>query len=485
MKSARPDLVRSLLEIPEESQTLEFKRVSPSSNSIVKKVCETIVAFANTEGGVLVLGVADPEQARYRGFDRVFGIEEDKDIFDAIGREIQVIVPPLAGIWPPETIEVPEVSKTIALLHVSKATECFRAINNEVFVRQEKSNKRLTPQEIVKFPYVKGFEKADIELVEVDMRLLKTRMYDEWHASRPVSGATIGDVLEKVGLARFNGSGNLHPTRAAVMLFAEHPTDLMDTKCAIRVFQYTGKIETMKDTPNMVGVPKTISGPIVEQIRETHDYVLTLLRTGMRIPSGFTTTYQIPERPVKEAITNAVIHRDYFTKRDIEIRIFEDRIEIESPGLFPGNITTANIGLVRSDGFRNDLLVKHLREFPSPPNLDQNEGVKAMRNGMRSENLYPPIFWTYPHLADAVRVVLLNEKETSEWEKVSHYLKTNKYITNRDARRVTGVVQITKMSKMFNNWVRQGLLKKITSTSGGHRGTKYRLPNSIEIPKQR
>jgi ATP-dependent DNA helicase RecG len=55
-----------------------------------------------------------------------------------------------------------------------------------------------------------------------------------------------------------------------------------------------------------------------------------LLRSGIFIPSGFTTKYKIPERAVKEAITNAIIHRDYYLKRDIEISIFEDRIEIEN-----------------------------------------------------------------------------------------------------------------------------------------------------------
>lgn len=483
MESDERKLIKNLLEITEESQTLEFKRLS-SEKSQVRKICETVVSFANAEGGVIVLGIADPEQAHMKGLDRVTGIEEGLDNFDALGREVQSIMPPLGGIWPPEIIEISEISKRIALLYIPKAVDHFRSIHNEVFVRQEKSNRRLTPQEIVQLSYVKGFAKADRELVDVDMRLLQTPVYDEWRSSRAVSGATMTEILEKVGLARMGDNGQIQPTRAAVLLFAEHPTDIMETKCAIRVFQYTGKIETMREVPNMVGIPRTISGPIVNQIRDAHDYVLTLLRTGIKIPSGFMTTYQIPERPIKEAITNAVIHRDYFTKRDIEIRIFEDRVEVESPGLFPYNITAANIGFVRSGGFRNDLLVKHLREFPSPPNLDQNEGVRAMRNEMKAKNLYPPIFWTYPHLQDAVRVVLLNERETNEWEKVSHYLKSNKYITNREARSVTGVVQITKMSKMLNNWVKQGLLKKIETASRGPKGTKYRLQNTEDLSKQ-
>lgn len=231
-------------------------------------------------------------------------------------------------------------------------------------------------------------------------------------------------------------------------------------------------------------MPKTIQGPLIKEIKDAHEYVLTLLRSGIRIPSGFKTTYQIPERAIKEAITNAVIHRDYHMKRDIEVKIYEDRVEVDSPGLFPYNITRTNIGWVRAEGYRNDLLVKHLREFPSPPNLDQNEGVRAIRSEMAAQNLYPPIFLTYPLYQDFVKVVLLNEYRPSEWEKISSYLKENKYIANEESREVTGVVQRDKMAKMLKNWARQGLLIQIVPPSGYFKGTKYKLPDSPEVKKQ-
>jgi len=200
----------------------------------------------------------------------------------------------------------------------------------------------------------------------------------------------------------------------------------------------------------------------------------------MRVSSGFITTYSIPERAVKEAITNAVIHRDYHTKKDIEIKIFEDRIEVESPGLLPFNITPSNIGVERAHEYRNDLLVKHLREFPDPPNLDQNEGVKAMRETMKTASLYPPIFWTYPRLQDAVRVILLNEEAPTEWDKVSDYLIKNKYIANLQAREILHTENTVKVSKRFNRWVKQGLLTKITPRTGAKRNVRYRLPTADE-----
>ena len=178
------------------------------------------------------------------------------------------------------------------------------------------------------------------------------------------------------------------------------------------------------------------------------------------------------------------IHRDYFINRDIEIRIFEDRVEIENPGLFPCNITRYNIGLVRADGYRNDLLVKHLREFPAAPNFDQNEGVRAMRSEMLAQNLYPPIFLTYPIYQDAVKTVLFNEIVATEWDKVQQYLSENKFINNQQARELTGISDKDTISKQFKRWVKQGLLLRIDHPSGSKKLIKYKLATSPEVGQQ-
>ncbi len=472
-------ITKLLLDIPEETQNIEFKELA--GDKVVAKIIETIVAMANTDGGQIVIGIDDPEKTKKKNLARISGIELNKELFDELMRKIQLIVPPLSDIAKPQLILEKECAKTIAIIRVPKATNCFHSINNYVYVRLQKGNKRLTPQEVIKLSYAKGFEKADKELVKVDFELLDTLTYHDWKTGRNIVGSNIKDVLYKTGLARKNSSNKLLPTRAAVLLFADHPTNLMETKCTIRILQYTGTFEDYQKVPNLVGKPETIEGPLIHLIAKAHERVLTLLRSGIELQSGFITKYQIPERAVKEAITNAVIHRDYHIKRDIEVKIFEDRIEIKSPGLFPYNITKNNIGRVRSDGYRNDLIVKHLREFPQPPNLDQNEGVKAMQNEMQTSNLYPPIYWTYPTYDDSVEVGLFNEVRLSEWEKVRDFLLKNKYINNKQARAVSGVIQAYKMSSMFNKWTSQGLLIKIQPTSGAKRNTRYKLANQDEL----
>jgi ATP-dependent DNA helicase RecG len=475
----KEETIKQILAIPIESRTLEFKRLG-SRNETIDKTLQSIVAMANTDGGTIILGVDDPQKTTLKGIDRIFGIEENLELYDELGHNVKKIAPPISSIWPPELIEVPSKNLRIGLLAVPKVADNFRSIENHVYVRLEKGNKRLSPQEIVHFAYVKGFERADIELVNIDFNLLKTNHYEAWRKKRNIEEDSIDIILEKTGLANRDQEGKLLPTRAAVLLFAEYPNDLMDTKCTIRVFQYEGNVETIKETLNIIGAPKTIGGPITKQIKDAHEYVLTLLRTGIRVPSGFVTQYQIPERAIKEAITNAVIHRDYYTKKDITVRIFEDRVEIESPGLLPFNITPSNIGVARAHGYRNDLLVKHLREFPDPPNLDQNEGVRAMRKTMIEANLYPPIFLTYPVLQDSLRVVFFNEKAPSEWDKISHYLNQNKYIKNKEARKVLYIQDTSKVSRLLSRWTLQGLLVKIIPKTGAKRNVLYRLPTGDE-----
>lgn len=85
------NLLSNILEIPAETQTIEFKRLL--GDKVVAKTIISIVAMANTDGGAIILGVADPEQTKLKDFDRIHGIEESLEVFDSIGHEIKRIVP--------------------------------------------------------------------------------------------------------------------------------------------------------------------------------------------------------------------------------------------------------------------------------------------------------------------------------------------------------------------------------------------------------
>jgi ATP-dependent DNA helicase RecG len=181
-------------------------------------------------------------------------------------------------------------------------------------------------------------------------------------------------------------------------------------------------------------------------------------------------------RVIVEAITNAVIHRDYRLNSDIAIRIFSDRIEVESPGLLGGPVTVSNIGRIGTFS-RNPLIVQHLREFPNPPNLDAGEGVRMMIGTMRESGLYPPMYFTRPRIErEAVVTILRNQNRPTVWEQVVDYLEKHADIGNAELRQLLQTNDTLGASKQLKAWVEQGLLV-VANPEAGRNVRRYALPD--------
>ena len=293
------------------------------------------------------------------------------------------------------------------------------------------------------------------------------------------------EALKHLGLVQMDDSGKWLPTVAAVLLFAEHPGGLLNRKCAIRIFHYKGhEVESGPNT-NLVRPPTTIDGPVLQQIRAATTAVLDELSRGVQTSvDGFEFTQEYPKRVIQEAICNAVIHRDYrLANKDIHIRIFRNRIEIESPGVFPGAVTSGNISKIGTYP-RNRGLVDHLREFPIPPNLDAGEGVRMIFASMEQGNFYPPIYReTDMAECESVRVTLRNEARQPEWELVYDALSKHGAIRNADVRKILNLDSTVKTSKLLKTWLDAGLIE-VVDPNVGTRIREYRLSNMTDLPDE-
>ena len=451
-----------------ESQALDFKRISAKHG----RMMDTICAFANTDGGLLVIGVGDVKDLK-RGAkpeDRLFGIEENPEGFDDFRRLVmQRFVPPIARLhW----LRVPCTLKgglpgNVVLLRVEKSEQVHSIVGNGTWTRMGASNRELTALEIADLAYQRGVRSAASELVPVNLGLLDTPTWRTFVTARGLKTGTMAEQLQRIGLAD-TVAGELRPTRAAVLLFAHEPGSLLaahDSRADIRLMVYSGKTVAPGAVPNLRKAPLTVRGPLIEQIDDAVKAVLRELEEGLTLASsGFKTLHVYPERVVKEAIVNAVIHRDYRLNRDIFIRIFDDRIEVESPGTFPGNITAGNIVRAGSKA-RNPLIVQHLREFPAAPNIDAGEGVKMMFAEMAAAKLYPPQYHQNTDTAvESVTVTLLNLARPSVWDEVSDWIDRNGPIANSKLREISHLDTLAA-SKQLRNWVAQGVLLALPSTS--------------------
>ncbi len=440
----------------QEGHFLDFKRIRDKLQSAL----EAAVAFANTDGGWIIFGVEDPDKGQ--GRDRVYGIEENPTNLDEFQRLLgSRITPPLAPRPLPTLVQCTLRNGqrgTIAFIRVHKSPMVHSIIEDGTFARLEKSNKELTAPEITELCFARGTVTAESQPeTRVDIELLDTPYWRAYADSRRLT-RPLRDALYHLGLARRDAEGVLHPTRAAVLLFAEDPSAVASTKAAIRVFHYSGLRAELGPAPNLVRPPRTITGPLVAQVTGARDAVMDALAQGVRIgPHGFEIVQRYPVRVILEAITNAVIHRDYHIPADIHIRVFGDRIEVESPGRLPGGVTPANITQVQFS--RNPSIVNHLREFPNPPNLDAGEGTRMMFATMQHAGLYSPLYFTPPAFPrEAVCVVMLSLERPSVWDRVSSFLEKQGAITNAQLRQIMATDNTLAASKLLRAWVEQGLL---------------------------
>lgn len=459
----------------QESKKFETKRVS---GKMVGKALETICAFANTEGGFLALGVEDADKAQGRA--RLYGLVENPEAVDELSRKLNTqFSPPMAVLeWVRLAVTLRDGSAgEIALLKVPQSAQVHSIVDDGTWTRLERSNRELSAAEITELAFARGVVSAESQTLPVPFELVDTAT---WRLYCETRGLTQGDLrtrMKNLALARRGPQGELLPTRAAVLLFADDPNALMagyaESRASLRVFHYSGTQIEHGPSPNLRRAPKSISGPLIEQIKDAHAYVLEQLATGFAMVSGFRTVHRYPERVVKEAITNAVIHRDYRLNKDIVIRIFDNRVEVESPGVFPGNIRPTTIARAGSRP-RNSLIATHLREFPNPPNVDAGEGVPMMFSQMQASGLFPPRYAVNTEAEQAsVTVTLLNEERPTFWEQVSDWIDRNGAIGNEDLRTITGLDTL-KASKLFGSWVEHGLLQPIAST--GKRNRRYLKP---------
>ena len=461
-------LLDQLLDLPESSH-FECKRVKEKLTGIL----ESVVAFANSDGGIIALGFEDPDKAKGRG--RLYGVQENPTGWDEVRRQIQTrITDP--HLIPYTNVEIAcalqdGTKGTVVILQIPKSASIHSVVGDGTWVRLDKSNKELTAPEIRDLMFARGSITAENLLEEVPFELLETDYWRQFAQQRRLT-RPIAEALYHIGLAKKTAEGVLRPTRAAVLLFAECPSGLIAGKVAVRIFHYRGnRIETDPNT-NLARKPVTIDGPLIRVIHDSFEAVVGELASGVQMgPLGFEIVQKYPVRVLKEAITNAVIHRDYRLQADIYIRIFSDRIEVESPGLLVGPVTPSNINRVGTYA-RNPLIVGGLREFPSPPNLDAGEGVRMMFGTMRATGLYPPLYSTRPQTErESVTVILLNENRPSAWEQVSEFIDKNGSIGNKEVRTILGTEDTLRASRSLKEWVERGLLEIVNP----EQGTRIRL----------
>ncbi|MEN9621633.1 MAG: hypothetical protein RLZZ67_67 [Candidatus Parcubacteria bacterium] len=429
------------------------------------KLMETVIAFANTNGGTIVIGLEDPKKAT--GEKRLLGISKYADnVSSFLALLAKDIEPPLID-FSHEEFEITNVegkADKLILFRIDKSDDVHSLKNGDTYVRKGNQNQKIGASEIIRLKYEKGSIKFESEMSNLDQfDDVDTDLLKKFKDDTDGKGSD-WQFFKDNGLA-IKKRNKFFLTKGGGLLFGKNPSVLLGSKSSIKISRFFGTKQSFTGTPNLVHKPLTLEGPLLLQITAAVDYFRQVVRTSPPKLSGstFKPSLLIPESAFQEAVTNAVIHRNYSIQNDIQVRFFDDHIEIESPGTYPGHVTPANI---RRERFaRNPIIQRTLNRFGDAPNLDIGEGVDRMFKVMKQKNLYEPLYQPATLFPNSVMVVLFNLQKMEAWDTVSNYLDKNLKITNEQSRNITGITDTVKMSRLFKQWVENGLLKKAEGRS--------------------
>ena len=200
-------------------------------------------------------------------------------------------------------------------------------------------------------------------------------------------------------------------------------------------------------------MPKTIDGPIETQITSVIEDVSEILKNSTTQSGG---KFNYPAEALKEVLVNAVIHRDYSLSDDVHVIIYDNRIEVISPGKLPGYITLKNI--LEERYARNPNLVRLLHKLPNPFNHDIGEGLNTAFNEMRKAGLVEP---KIIELENSVVVTLKHQKLASLEDIIIDYLDKKDIVTNKIIRELSGVDSENKVKKAFQRLREKDLIEPV------------------------
>ncbi len=250
------------------------------------------------------------------------------------------------------------------------------------------------------------------------------------------------------------------PTVGGVVLFADLPQAILPKRSGIKIYRYkTSDAEGTRDT--LVGDPISVEGCAYDLIKQTVDITKQIIGNIQILGTKGLEPVTYPTETLHEVITNAVLHRDYSIADDVHVRIFDNRVEVESPGRLPAHITPKNILAERFA--RNGSIVRIINKFPNPPNKDVGEGLNTAFEAMRNLRLKDPVVIEQ---ANSVLVQIKHERLASAEDVIMEYLDNNKLITNRVARGLTGIRSENSMKNVFIRLRDRGLIKQVPGRSG-------------------
>jgi ATP-dependent DNA helicase RecG len=449
---AQADLLTQI----EEGQYSDVKATAVSPT----KLSHSISAFANTDGGDLYIGIGEEmlggnvKRREWAGFHDVEAANGHIQAFERVF--------PLGKDFQYEFLRCAARKGVVLHVQVSRTREMAKATDGKLYIRRGAQNlPQDTPEQIRRLEFTKGVISFEGHPVQVPNETIVDSPVTKRFLEAVVPKATPEAWLRKQQLIQ----GDM-PTVAGLLLFAEEPQGVLPKRCGIKVYRYQTQEETgFRDVLSFI--PITVEGCLYMQIKDAVETTVAQIEKIRSMGDTGLGNIKYPPETLHEIITNAVIHRDYSIADDVHVRIFDNRIEVQSPGRLPAHVTPKNI--LDERFARNGALVRLLNKFPDPPNRDVGEGLNTAFDKMRELGLRDPIV---EERDSDLLVTILHEALASKEETIMAYLEANGTIRNKKAREITFVKDGDQMKRILQRMAEKNLIDQVPGTKAG--GFTYR-----------
>jgi ATP-dependent DNA helicase RecG len=352
-----------------ESDTVEFKE------SLQEEALHTVGAFANTRGGTILLGVNDS------------GVPVGTTVGKSTLREI---TDRIASCTDPRV--VPDVQavtlkgRTVIAIHVPEYPIKPVAVRGRCYRRVGDSNRLMSPHAVAEMHNASTGTSWDARALPnkaiKDLNLARVRRYMTLATTvgrRSFTGAKPREVIQKLELV-LDG----HPTWASILLFGKRPQSPL-TQATVHCGRFRTETDIVDD--------RLIEGSIVDQIEETMDFLKKHINVRFVI-TGKPQRDQIwdyPLQALREAVVNAICHRDYGDNADIQIKVFDDHIRIWNPGFLPYGVTIEDLyRRTHASKPRNKLIAQVFYDLEIIERY--GSGIQRMLDACRAAQIPEPTF---------------------------------------------------------------------------------------------
>jgi ATP-dependent DNA helicase RecG len=434
-----------------ESYHAEFKR------NVSSDISKEIVAFANSSGGRIFIGIDDD--------GTIPGI--------AVTNELKARVQSMARDCDPFINMELETFNNILIIHVPEGTNKPYRCANGFYIRSGAGCAKLSTQEIIEF--IKSEGKLRFEELITPSAVYPTAL-DESAASRyfrlaGISGVIgMEELLKNLGVLDKDGAGEVL-NNAGILFFAKDPARILP-HCVVTCLLYKGnsKVHILDR--------KSFEFDLLRNIDETLHFIERHLNLAYEIREARRKEIlEIPEFVLREAIVNAVAHRDYFERgANVQVDIFDNRIEISNPGGLPKGLKPENFG--KHSVARNSLVAALLHRCYYIEKA--GTGVQRMRDGMKDAGLLEPTFEFSGFFTVILRRFNLNKDVMQEFslnnkraERIVTILRQLVVHQSLDIERIGA--ELATSARTICNDVELLIIKGWVEPSGSTKGRNYRL----------